>query len=184
MKEIIYRLTIRENYKNYSPPKFIYPVVRKLLNAIPKKFLVGLGSIVLTNFDARNITRRSRKTWSHKKKIPAQDYLGIYHHKGKVEPAYIEIFIEKALYQWPKSWLWLSIVQDVAISSVLYHEIGHHIHRTKFPELNDPENVAKEWEEKLWVHYCKKKYWYFVKMLYPYFALRRLLTDERQLGHE
>ena len=49
---------------------------------------------------------------------------------------------------------------------VLYHEIGHHIHSTRKPVYEGPENVAEDWSRKLWRHFLRTRYWYLTPLLY------------------
>jgi len=50
---------------------------------------------------------------------------------------------------------------------VLFHEIGHHIHRTVRPEHNEKEDVADKWAGKLNGNFVRKKYWYAIPVLIP-----------------
>jgi hypothetical protein len=54
--------------------------------------------------------------------------------------------------------------REQAVAEVLYHEIGHHIHKVISPEHRKPEDVADEWQEKLWGYYSWKKYRLLVKL--------------------
>lgn len=47
------------------------------------------------------------------------------------------------------------------IGEVLYHEIGHHIHRLEEPGFRtNKEVVADEWRDKLMQLFLKQRYWY------------------------
>jgi hypothetical protein len=50
---------------------------------------------------------------------------------------------------------------------VLYHEIGHHIHTVVRPEHSrEREDIADEWQERLWKYYARKRYWYLMPLLW------------------
>jgi len=47
------------------------------------------------------------------------------------------------------------------IGEVLYHEIGHHIHRLDEPGYRaNKELVADEWRDKLLPIFLRRRYWY------------------------
>jgi hypothetical protein len=78
-----------------------------------------------------------------------------------------------------------SIVQDLLIGRTLYHEVGHHIHRTRHPEYKDREAVANEWRDRLMGCHMRRRYWY---LRIPMFFLRPVmpLMDRRldKMEHE
>ena len=58
------------------------------------------------------------------------------------------------------------------IAKVLFHEIGHHIHRTKVPEHREPENVADKYMMKYWLKFIRRNWFRFiVMMLHTFVAL-------------
>ena len=61
----------------------------------------------------------------------------------------------------------MPILRDVVFGQVLFHEIGHHIHRTVRPEHNEKEDVADKWAGKLNGNFVRKKYWYAIPVLIP-----------------
>lgn len=127
---------IVENYREYTPPFEIVPTIRRALKVVPKKYLVGLDRIVLTNAGGLPRRRRRKKTWSRKRKVLIKTALGVY--RG----GHIEIFVDNIVGsdgKWPYSRRQCYLFE---ISRVLFHEIGHHIHRSKRPEYREPENVA------------------------------------------
>jgi len=58
-------------------------------------------------------------------------------------------------------WFRRKLVQDLFFADVLFHEVGHHIHRAMVPDHRDPEVVADEWARKLREIYFRHRYWYF-----------------------
>jgi hypothetical protein len=48
---------------------------------------------------------------------------------------------------------------------VLFHEIGHHIHRTIRPEHTEKEDVADKWAGKLNANFIRKQYWYAMPVI-------------------
>jgi hypothetical protein len=57
------------------------------------------------------------------------------------------------------------------LSEVLFHELGHHIHRVHRPEYEGRENVAGKWSERLGRKFMSGRYWY----LFPIFVSIALL---------
>ena len=135
---------IIENYKEYTPPIDILPTINRALRIVPNNYLAGLDRIVLTDAEGLPRRRRREKTWSRKKKVPINEALGL--HSG----GHIEIFIDniidpkRNLFYFQRKWYLFEITR------VLFHEIGHHIHRTKCPEHREPENVADEYMRLYW----------------------------------
>ena len=67
-------------------------------------------------------------------------------------------------------------------SEVLFHEIGHHIHKTQAPEFKEREDVAESWEKRLCKIYFRKRYWYLTPIayvLYPLFWLKKKLDSRK-----
>jgi hypothetical protein len=62
---------------------------------------------------------------------------------------------------------WLPIAREIVFGHVLFHELGHHIHRTIRPEHTEKEDVADSWAGKLNANFIRKKYWYVMPMLVP-----------------
>ena len=65
------------------------------------------------------------------------------------------------------------------MAEVLYHEIGHHLHRTVAREHEETENVAEKWRRRLSRYYLRRKYWYFIPVAY---LTRRLYRMARVLA--
>ena len=59
-----------------------------------------------------------------------------------------------------------SALRYVVPSDVLYHEIGHHIHKVDRPEHEEREDVAEKWKRKLRVQFFRKHFWYVFPLIY------------------
>ena len=154
---------IVEAYKNYSPPFNVAKTVRILLHYVPAKYLAGLKTIVLTNQQATSHNKKRRKLWSRGRKIPMDRVRGTYHQPWKGNPAWIELFVDKiAPPDTPTVALWVPIIRYFFVGDVLYHEIGHHIHKTQKPEYREREDVADEWGTKMGGKFLQTRYWYLV----------------------
>ena len=57
------------------------------------------------------------------------------------------------------------LFRKVLFGQILFHEIGHHIHRTIRPEHKEKEDVADSWAGKLNVNFVRKNYWYAVPFI-------------------
>jgi hypothetical protein len=70
-------------------------------------------------------------------------------------------------------------LRDAVFADVLFHEIGHHIHRTQAREFRGREGVADEWARRVGARYFSRRAWYlilFVRLL----RLRRFATKINQ----
>jgi len=166
---------IVESYKDYDPPVNATAVTRKLIDNIPQKYLLGLGQIVITNHSAlpRRVLRQ--KVRSRKRKISRDKVRGFYHYRTGSSRAWIEIYIDQISDLKDGIFQRVPFFREKAFSEVLYHEIGHHIHSVVHPEHRELEDVAEEWEARLWSHYCVKKYWY----LKPLFRLASKISRSK-----
>jgi hypothetical protein len=83
---------IVEAYTNWTPPFNVKEAASKMLDTVPPQYLIGLGSVVLTNTAALNRSRRRRKTRSRERTVAIQSCRGLY-HAATNQPAWIELFV-------------------------------------------------------------------------------------------
>lgn len=152
------KIHIQENYKNFSPPPWVHKSISRLIDGVPPRYVKGLYSIVLTNVDGLNHGRRRQRTVSRKRKVSVIDCQGLYHHAWQGKPAVIELFIDKIIYRWPALILEAQLFQDMLFAEVLYHELGHHIHKTSAPENREREQLAEDWARSLGRFYFRKRH--------------------------
>ena len=167
-----------ESYGDWPAPFDAARLVRRLLRSVPGRYLAGLRSVVLTTTGTLNRARRRQTTRSRGKKVRVATCAGLYHHASRGEPAWIELFVDTVVESTPRLLLRLPLWRDLEISSVLFHELGHHIHETLDPEHREPEVVAEAWCRRLSRAYFRRRYWYLVPLvvaLRPFgaMALRR-----------
>ena len=167
-----------EAYKNYAPPFDVVKTVRLLLRYVPAKYLVGLKTVVLTNQQAMSHDKRRQKLRSRGRKVAMQRVLGTYHQAWKGNHAWIELFVDK-IGDLPE-FKWLPLLRTQAFAKVLYHEIGHHIHKTSEPEYREREDVADDWGRNLSRKFMRSHYWY----LAPVALVYRLVTKPRKVFGE
>jgi hypothetical protein len=166
------RIQVIENYKDFTPPAWVSKAVSRLLDGIPPQYLSGLRTITLSNTGGFNHRLKRQKAWSRKRKVPIRECRGFYSRKWKGKPAQIELFVDKIIVGWPALFLKIPYFQEYAISDTLYHELGHHIHRTSAPEYKEREDVAEDWRKRLVRLYFPRRYWY----LKPLWKLVRLMV--------
>jgi hypothetical protein len=150
------RPTVVARYSlGYEPPFDVAPIIERMLDSIPAKYLVGLSEVVLTNSSGLSRKRRRAATKSRNGKVKLSTARGVYHPAWKGKLAWIEIFVDNALHPLEKAfWLKIPLIRESAFDSVLFHEIGHHIHYTVRPEYREKEDVADVWMVGL-----EKNYW-------------------------
>lgn len=175
-------LEIEEIFTNYKPPFDAKGIAQLLIRYIPPIYLGGLKRVILTNSSALSHDRRRERTWHRNRKIKISDSQGAYQQQWKGNPAYIEIFVDNALEGRPGTLLKIPFIRDMSLASVLYHEIGHHIHRTIYPEYQEREKTAEDWNQRLMRLYFKKRYWYLLPFLYPvYLCISLVITIAQQV---
>jgi len=174
-----FRPEIVENYRDFEPPTGFRRSLDQLLDTVPEKYLVGLGAIVLTNQAALTRDERREKTWSRNHKIKLADSLGWYQSAGRTSPANIRLNVDNILRSEDPRTRRIPLLRYEALGTVLFHEIGHHIHAAHKPVFDGRENVAEEWSRKLFVRFLRLRYWYLMPLLYPAALVIRLV---RRLG--
>jgi len=152
------KIEICESYRDFIPPSWVRGSVTRLINGVSEKYTGALHSITLTNTDGLNHNRRRQKTISRKRKVAVIECRGLYHQKWQGKPATIELFVDKIIHRWPLIVLRVPLFQDLLLADVLYHELGHHIHKTCAPEHQEREDVAEDWQKMLGRHYFRQNY--------------------------
>ena len=165
MTENSHGVVIREAYKDFTPSVPAYSIVKRMLSYVPAKYLGGLQTIILTNAASLNHKRRRHKTWSRKKKGLIREARGLYHEPWNGEPAWIELFVDNIVASMLPAMRWLPPARDLDFAEVLFHEIGHHIHKTKIPIYREQENVADDWAKRLSRRYYRRRYWYLLPLV-------------------
>lgn len=166
-------IRIKEAYRNYKPPVNAAAIIHKLLGTVPVKYLKGLDCVVLTNELALSRKERVGKVWSRKRKFHKSRVRGIYHRGSGSSLPYIELRVDKIVASLKGLSLRIPFLRDIAFGYVLFHEVGHHIHRTIRPEHKEKEDVADSWAGKLGGNFIRKTYWYLVPLLRIYKFMRR-----------
>jgi hypothetical protein len=149
---------------------------------VPDKYLAGLDCIVLTN--EAGLSRRDRvgKVWSRRRKYDKSRVLGRYHGGSRNRLSYIELRVDKIVSGLSKTVLRVPLLRDLGFGSVLFHEIGHHIHRTIRPEHSEKEDVADSWAGRLNVNFVRKNYWYAFPVLLAASKVYSLMKRWRWIG--
>lgn len=146
-------------FSDYVPPFEVEPMVRRMLDSVPEKYLTGLAEVVLTNASGLRRNLRRGVTRSRGRKVKIVTAGGLYHQEWQGKPAWIEIFVDNALKGWERGlWLRIPLAREGRIGDVLFHEIGHHIHSAIRPEFREREDVADVWMVRLSSNYTQKRH--------------------------
>lgn len=152
-------------YRDYTPYVDVTRSVRYLVDSVPAQFLVALREIVLTNTMAPSRHRRRRRVWSREVKRQASDARGLYHRASPGKAASIELFVDRVLEGLPRVVQLVPFVRDILLAKVLFHELGHHIHRTLSRQAGEAEDIAEEWARKMMARYVRRRYWYAIPLI-------------------
>src|SRR5581483_7542224 len=115
---------ITASYSDYRPPFAVEPIIQRMLQSVPERYLSGLSEVVLTDTSGMNRKRRRSVTQSRKSKFRSLDALGLYHPAWSNQPAWIEILVDNSLRTWERGiWLKFPIVRELAFVDVFFHEI-------------------------------------------------------------
>ena len=92
--------------------------------------------------------------------------LGMYHQQWSGKPAWIEIFVDRIVKSDDSAWTWrIPLLRTVLVAEVVYHELGHHVHKTRRPEFREREDVADDWSERFTSAYFRREYRYLLPLL-------------------
>jgi hypothetical protein len=160
-------LEVIENYRDFAPSSDFRKLLEDLLDAVPSKYLVGLNAIILTNQSALTRRQQRQKVWSRNRKIRLPTARGCYYRANRTSPATIWLYVDNILRSESPWFRRLPILRYHGLGSVLYHEIGHHIHAVHRPIFEGKENVAEDWSKKLFGRFCRLRYWYLRPLAYP-----------------
>lgn len=180
---VVGSITIKEVYSRWLSPIDVSKAVKRLIQGLPSRYLVGLKTIVVTDAAGLNHEGRRAKTWTRGKKIAIHECQGLYHQAFGGEPAWIEMFADNIVKSWPLWLLKVPFIADLALSEALFHEIGHHLHRTQAPEFREREDVADHWQKRLSRIFFRKRYWYLMPvayLLWPLYWLKKKLTRSKE----
>jgi len=177
------RPVIVENYDQFEPPGHFRGILEELLDSIPPSYLVGLRTIVLTNRSALTSDQRRQKTWSRNHMVRLADARGWYRAANRTAPASIYLCVDNILQSEQPGNHRIPVIRYDALGTVLFHEVGHHIHKVHKPEFRQRETVAEDWSKKLFLRFLRLHYWYLMPLLYPvslYHQLSRLFRRKHE----
>lgn len=156
------KVKIVEQYLDYAPPVPVNGTVQLLMSHVPAEHLQGLRKVVLTNSTSLLQSHKGKYEFDGER-LRAADLRGFY---GK---GYIFLVMDQILRHYPDSFLLVPMIKRLAIGEILYHEIGHHIHRLEQPGYRDNrEEFADKWSDDLLLAFFEKRYWYLAKPLIGY----------------
>ncbi len=172
------QVRIVEAYQEYTPPLNAALLIRRLLDTVPAKCLRGLDCVVLTNeagLSKRDRLPRVRSRRQRQGKV----VLGRYRPGARGATSHIELRVDKIV-AGLKGWkLGIPLLREIAFGHVLFHEVGHHIHRLIRPEYKEKEGVANKWAGRLNANFIRKKYCYAMFLIRPGFKLYGLMRRKR-----
>ncbi len=170
---------IVEVYRDYVPPKSVRPIIDDLLKAVPPRYLVGLQTLILTNQAAQPRKRQRQKIWGRSHKIKLVQARGYYSGATRTSRASITLHIDNILKGTSPRDLKIPFLRYFSLGTVLYHEIGHHIHTEHNPIYEGKENVAEDWSDRLLQGFIQAHYWYLrpvMKVAVLFVKLGRLVN--------
>ena len=148
---------VYENYKDYCPPRIVHRTVVSLLSCLPKGYLSGLRSVVLTNAKA---TEKGRTIKLKRKKVVRAKCLGFYHPGKRGEPPWIEIVVDNIIAGAPYVFWCIPILRKMMFSGPVFHEVGHHLDCTIGAPARSGEAAVR-----LTHRYAKQHYWYLLPVV-------------------
>jgi hypothetical protein len=150
-------VTVQEAYRDYQPPRWIRPTIERLLAGIPRAYVSGLGTVVLTDAAAIGDGKTRRVAGRKHDRNTCQ---GFYHARYRGTPAYIEIVVDNVVGRFPAFVFVLNFNRDLVLARVLFHELGHHLDATIGSSARTGEAAAEDWRRRLGRLYFTRRYWW------------------------
>src|SRR2546427_4091667 len=152
---------VREDYASYAPPRWAHPTVERLLLSLHPSHVNGLTAIVLTGSNKADARKTGRRMRGNRRR----GVVGRYHPASMASQAWIEIVVDRVVPDVPQRLTWLPSVRDFAMASVLFHEIGHHLHATVGSAVRGGELSADDWRLRLSAAHFNRRFWYLRPVL-------------------
>jgi len=150
---------IVDDYRDYTPPKWVRPAVVRLLEAMEPGQLAALNAVVLRNSGRLGKGKTSRVRG---RKYRQRECLGFYHPAGRDGGAWIELVVDNIVRnRTPR----LNFARDLIIGPTLFHEIGHHLHETIGSAKRGGEDSADDWSARLMSSHIDTRYKPFVLLV-------------------
>ena len=142
-------------------------LLRSLIKRVPLQNLSGLSKIEILDSGEPIRTKNSKK----------ENVRGVYYRKTKNSEAKIQLFLDEIFGNAPGIFFYLPFLPKFMLARVLYHEIGHHCHRTLSHSVPDKrtENYAEKYYRKMMLSVFKP--WFYV--LLPLRPLLKLIGKKR-----
>jgi hypothetical protein len=153
-------VVVREDYGEYSPPRWVRPTVERLLASLSEQHVGGLAEVVLTDAVTADTRKARRMRRSRHGKV-----WGRYHHAWSGNRAWIEIVVDRIVLASPKYLAWIQFVHDLTLGYVLFHEVGHHLDATVGAPARAGEPAAEAWQQRLFALHFAKRYWYLKRVV-------------------
>ena len=150
-------IEIHESYKGFVPPPWFRPTVERLLMSLPPEHVGGLKSVILT--DSASIGRGKTRRVAGRK-YDRKTCRGFYYQEWRGQPASIQLVTDNILVGCPASLLRLQLFRDLEVGKVLYHEVGHHLHKTVGSAGRGDEETAEYWCKWLRRIHFRRRYWF------------------------
>lgn len=116
------KIKIVEQYEDYTPPVRVNSAVELLMSHVPPEHIKGLRKVVLTNSACVLKTHKGKYIFDGER-MRAADLRGFYGN------GYIFLIMDRILDHHLQLFLLVPMFKTLAIGEILYHELGHHIHR-------------------------------------------------------
>ncbi|MFW6030016.1 MAG: hypothetical protein ACOCRO_07145 [Halanaerobiales bacterium] len=173
-----HNIEVQEIYKGYKPKFKVKLTIEDLISYIPPKYVVNLNKIILTNSSALSRKERKQKTWSRNKKYKINECRGLYYSDKKKDKAYIKLIIDNIIDNSKVNYI--PLFRDLIIAPVLFHEVGHHIHKFIKPEYREREDVADNWGDKF-IGLLGLKYWFLLPVLWVIAKLFKFIKNNTKI---
>ncbi len=141
-----------------------------LLSSIPGAYLKGLSEVYVTTSGEMNRQERRKRAIARGRRYALGEVKGFYTHASPSHAAGIVILVDQ-IFRGMR--IGRRFMRRLRISSVLFHEVGHHIHRTIARQHIDAEDAADKWEGKLTRSATYRRFFYLLPLLLPLSLLTR-----------
>ena len=149
-------MKILSQYGHYQPKGDYSSSIGRVVRSLPTRYFNGLGAIVLR--DETSLTREERRRGFG-------NCEGIYVRAKRSSSPRIELFVDNIFKPWPRWIHYVPLVRYEIVHAVLFHELGHHLQDTLYPDRSRSEGGATDLGRKLSRHSFAVRYPLLVPMI-------------------
>lgn len=152
---------VAEMLEGFEAPFDLKGTVEGLLASVPDRYLASLKRVVITTSQGLS-GKMKRKVHRYRSGERGRyaNAAGFYQPRGGTQEAVIVLLADNLVKGWPRWTFRFRLCCETVLAQTLYHELGHHVHRTQRPSRKDPEILANDWARRFRKNHFRTRHRY------------------------